>query len=670
MLLWASLVLVPVAHADVEFNRIDVAVPAAPDSVALGDFDGVHGKDIAVALVGPGSVGVMLNNGDGTFGPLNQYSAGPGCAGNVLDVTLGDVTGPGGHLVPDGKLDAYVACSPNVVRLAGDGTGALGAPQAFNLGVAPNLSDDVLALMRRPNGNPAPLLVFQHAFGSGRQLCISYELDGQALVCNPTAAGGPMVVADINGSVADVPPDEIVTGVASNKLGVFGFVPQLPLDWSSVSTRDVPGDPNGLAGFESAAIGDLDNDGDRDVLVGQYVNSLSARVQSIHYFRMDVAGSGTLDQVATPLPSTPGLDAVSIADVDGDGCNDLVGAGAYGRGMIHLGDGGGFDGGQDLAQLGYQNPAWATRVTMAVDDLTGDGRPEVVIADNLAHAVMVYRNASTPSGARCSDSPPTAHDDAAVVVEDAAPTAIDVRANDIDPDGGPKFVNAVTQPAHGSVAIAGGSVTYRPDAGYCNDLGGTPDTFDYTLNGGSTARVAVTVQCVGVIAPVTGTETVPVTPTSPATPSIPATPTTPPFAGRGDCIHPGPGPYLIGTPGPDILVGTSARNTLSGRAGADCLFGLAGDDLLIGGTGNDILTGGAGDDRLRGDAGDDRLKGGNGNDTITPGAGKDRVEAGGGEDTIYARDGARDTIDCGAGRDKVVADRNDSARNCERRTLR
>ena len=81
MLLGASLVGVPVAHGDVGFNRIDVAVPAAPDSVALGDFDGVRGKDIAVALVGPGSVGVMLNNGDGTFGALKQYTAGPGAPG-------------------------------------------------------------------------------------------------------------------------------------------------------------------------------------------------------------------------------------------------------------------------------------------------------------------------------------------------------------------------------------------------------------------------------------------------------------------------------------------------------------------------------------------------------------------------------------------------------------
>ena len=138
---------------------------------------------------------------------------------------------------------------------------------------------------------------------------------------------------------------------------------------------------------------------------------------------------------------------------------------------------------------------------MAVGDLTGDGRPELVIADNRAHAVMVYRNASTPAGGACF-APRRRRDDAAVVVEDAAATAIDVLANDSDPDGGPKFVASVTQPAHGSAAIAGGSVTYQPDADYCNDLGGAPDTFTYTLNGGSTATVAVTVQCVADTPPV------------------------------------------------------------------------------------------------------------------------------------------------------------------------
>ncbi len=88
-----------------------------------------------------------------------------------------------------------------------------------------------------------------------------------------------------------------------------------------------------------------------------------------------------LAQVAMPLASTPGVDAVAIADVDGDRCNDVIAAGVHGTGMIHLGNGaGGFDGGRDVAQLGYQNPALATRVSMAVGDLTADGHPDVVIA--------------------------------------------------------------------------------------------------------------------------------------------------------------------------------------------------------------------------------------------------------------------------------------------------
>ena len=118
-------------------------------------------------------------------------------------------------------------------------------------------------------------------------------------------------------------------------------------------------------------------------------------------------GASELERSARTLPSTPGLDAVAIADVDRDGCTDIVGAGGYGRGMIHLGDGGGgFDGGQDLPQLGYLSPATSTRVTLAVDDLTGDGRPELVIADQLGHAVMVYRNTSTAAGGACYVAPP------------------------------------------------------------------------------------------------------------------------------------------------------------------------------------------------------------------------------------------------------------------------
>src|SRR6201999_3011853 len=64
---------------------------------------------------------------------------------------------------------------------------------------------------------------------------------------------------------------------------------------------------------------------------------------------------------------------------------------------------------------------------------------------------------------------------------------------------GPKAVESVTQPANGTVVITGSGtgLTYEPSANYCNEPPGTtPDTFTYTLNGGSSATVSVLVECV------------------------------------------------------------------------------------------------------------------------------------------------------------------------------
>ena len=96
-----------------------------------------------------------------------------------------------------------------------------------------------------------------------------------------------------------------------------------------------------------------------------------------------------------------------------------------------------------------------------------------------------------------TDDAPAAVADSKTVAEDASATTIDVRANDTDVDGGPKTIGSVTQPVHGTVVITNGGddLTYAPTADYCN----TPppsDDFTYTLNGGSTATVHVTVTCV------------------------------------------------------------------------------------------------------------------------------------------------------------------------------
>ncbi len=103
-----------------------------------------------------------------------------------------------------------------------------------------------------------------------------------------------------------------------------------------------------------------------------------------------------------------------------------------------------------------------------------------------------------------ADIPPTAVNDTKTVAQGSGATAIDVLANDTDTDGGPKTIASATQPAHGTVAVAPDnlSLTYTPNPGYCNsDPPASTDDFTYTLNGGSTATVAVTVSCAADIPP-------------------------------------------------------------------------------------------------------------------------------------------------------------------------
>lgn len=104
-----------------------------------------------------------------------------------------------------------------------------------------------------------------------------------------------------------------------------------------------------------------------------------------------------------------------------------------------------------------------------------------------------------------ANGPPAAVDDTATTSEDNA-VAINVLANDTDPDGDALTIISVTAAAHGSVVPSGGSVIYTPNANYFG-----VDTFTYTADDGhggtDTATVVVTILPVN-DAPVANNQTV------------------------------------------------------------------------------------------------------------------------------------------------------------------
>ena len=111
------------------------------------------------------------------------------------------------------------------------------------------------------------------------------------------------------------------------------------------------------------------------------------------------------------------------------------------------------------------------------------------------YAVATRNVVITPVG-----DPPTAVNDAASTSFPNTVT-IDVLANDTDPDGGPKTITSASDPPRGTVTLTGGSpgahtgLQYKNDVWSCGSGSPRTDSFTYTLNGGSTATVSITLVC-------------------------------------------------------------------------------------------------------------------------------------------------------------------------------
>jgi len=134
-------------NGDGTFQQPPLIVPsggALPNGVVVGDFDGDHKLDLAVANSGnpnlippdPGNVAVLLGNGDRTFQAPQTYAVGH----TPLTVAVGDFDG---DRVPDlavanfGDSDPKVGDPGNVAVLLGNGDGTFQAPQPFAVGTNP-----------------------------------------------------------------------------------------------------------------------------------------------------------------------------------------------------------------------------------------------------------------------------------------------------------------------------------------------------------------------------------------------------------------------------------------------------------------------------------------------------------------------------------------------------
>jgi hypothetical protein len=503
-----------------------VPLPDFPTALAVADVNGDGRPDLVVTTFMGASV--LLGNGDGSFQEAQTFPAGADSFG----LAVADVNGDG---KPDLIVthSSYPSSAPGTVSvLLGNGDGSFQPAMSFPAGPAP--SNVTVADV---NGDGKPDLITFNTLGlpSTTNSTVSVLLgngDGTFQVPQSIATDGPLLaVADVNG---DGKPDlltaHLVNGFFTLQVNGFSvlagngdgtFQPLQPLDLGS--TADFP-----ILGTPTVAVADLDGDGRRDLIVAEstltvYLQNGAGSFRPAQSFPVgsmpsavavaDVNGDGRPDLLVTesdgtvsvllangtgsftPATTTSGVELRNtpyLADLNGDGIPDSVvldrsGAIRFRRGLpdgelapppaesvnagrpardltvLRVGSqcaiataDAGFD--PTLSAPGHfidtvslytfgPDGAWHRRTALATPylptrvaaaDLNGDGLPDLIVADALDDRVQI-----------AFQQPDGSFGDPLTLAAGDAPS--DIAVVDVNGDGRPDLV--VTNQASGDVSV-------------------------------------------------------------------------------------------------------------------------------------------------------------------------------------------------------------------------
>ncbi len=245
--------------------------------------------------------------------------------------------------------------------------------------------DSGFALSTRSIPNPAAGLVAVDVNANGTQdlvvgsssvsaLTVLAGLgDGTFVTQPPVATSAPMVALTVGrlGSDARL----AVLSAVPNGILVARALDAARPDLALVALDNAAG--------PALAVGDLDNAGPSDVLVGS-----SPRGGALVALGDAAGASGPLSAPILLSPSIAGAaTGVALADLNGDEMNDLIVAGPGARLSVYPNEGGRFS-----REVLIGSPG--TPASVALLDVDGDGRLDLIAPQGTASSILVFRNQS------------------------------------------------------------------------------------------------------------------------------------------------------------------------------------------------------------------------------------------------------------------------------------
>jgi hypothetical protein len=378
------------------------------NTVIAADFNGDGNLDLAVNNLGnpgvdPGGIVILLGNGDGTFGAPAAVSAGL----NPLSMAAADFNGDGMIDIAAANQSSGdpSGLGPGTVSvLLGNGDGTFAAPVTYPVGedsigfpdsvIALDLNGDGLPDLAVANRNDNSITVLLNAGGGAfQQPSITslpygteflayndFNHDGNLDLLASSQHSNALMMLLGNGDGTFQPPVPYVTGNNPTSIGVVPLSDGTSLITTADSITGSPwiaiASPNGalgaptlksVGGFPTGvAVADLSGDGLPDVVVTGAADDVDVLLSQNGQLGPE---TGYALGAYSPQPI-----AVAIADLNNDGKPDVITANGAGSVSVLLGNGDGTLG----TPISTTVDQFAE--SLAIADFNGDGNLDVAVA--------------------------------------------------------------------------------------------------------------------------------------------------------------------------------------------------------------------------------------------------------------------------------------------------